>query len=59
MRKFFDIDVMLRGRFVHTFRISVLLADKISSLGRKAGVLYRPSGETHRVAYAVTQRPTL
>lgn len=29
MRKYFDIDVMLCGRFVHTFRISVLLADKI------------------------------
>lgn len=26
-RKFIDIDVMLRGRFVHTFRISTLLAD--------------------------------
>lgn len=33
MRKYFDIDVMLRGRFVHTFRISVLLADKISPDG--------------------------
>ena len=34
MRKYFDIDVMLRGRFVHTFRISVLLADAISPEGK-------------------------
>lgn len=34
MRKYFDIDVMLRGRFVHTFRISVLLADAISPDGK-------------------------
>ena len=33
MRKYFDIDVMLRGRFVHTFRTSVLLADKIGPDG--------------------------
>lgn len=32
-RKFIDIDVMLRGRFVHTFRISTLLADGIASDG--------------------------
>lgn len=32
-RKFIDIDVMLRGRFVHTFRISALLADSIDSNG--------------------------
>lgn len=34
MRKYFDIDVMLRGRFVHTFRISVLLADAFSPDGK-------------------------
>ena len=34
MRKYFDIDVMLRGRLVHTFRISVLLADAISPDGK-------------------------
>lgn len=28
-RKFIDLDVMLRGRFVHTFRISILMADRI------------------------------
>lgn len=33
-RKFIDIDVMLRGRFVHTFRISTLLADGIASDGK-------------------------
>lgn len=33
-RKFIDIDVMLRGRFVHTFRISTLLADKIDPDGK-------------------------
>lgn len=32
-RKFIDIDVMLRGRFVHTFRISMLLADGTTSDG--------------------------
>lgn len=31
--KFIDIDVMLRGKFVHTFRISTLLADGITSDG--------------------------
>ena len=33
-RKFIDMDVMLRGRFVHTFRISTLLADKIDTDGK-------------------------
>ncbi len=28
------LDVMLRGRFVHTFRISALLADKIDTDGK-------------------------
>lgn len=32
-RNFIDIDVMLRGQFVHTFRISTLLADSIDSKG--------------------------
>lgn len=32
-RKFILADVMLAGRFVHTFRIPVLLADKIDSSG--------------------------
>ena len=31
--KFINIDVMLRGRFVHTFRISTLLADRIAPDG--------------------------
>lgn len=29
VKKFFDADIMLRGRFVHTMRISILVADKI------------------------------
>ncbi len=32
--KYINIDVMLRGRFVHTFRISTLLAERIESDGR-------------------------
>lgn len=32
--KFINIDVMLRGRFVHTFRLSSLLADKIDNDGK-------------------------
>ena len=32
-RKYVLADVMCNGRFVHTFRISVLLADKIDSSG--------------------------
>lgn len=34
MRKYFDIDVMLRGRFVHTFHIPALMADGITSDGK-------------------------
>lgn len=33
-RKFIDIDVMLRGRFVHAFRVSILLADSVTSDGK-------------------------
>ena len=33
-RKYILADVMLAGRFVHTFRISILLADKIDSYGQ-------------------------
>lgn len=33
MRKFVNIDVMLRGRFVHTFRISTLLAECVDPSG--------------------------
>lgn len=31
--KYIFIDVMLRGRFVHTFKISTLLAERIESDG--------------------------
>lgn len=34
MKKYIDIDVMLRGRFVHTFRVSALVADSISPDGK-------------------------
>ena len=32
--KYVDIDVMLHDRFVHTFRVSILLADKINTDGK-------------------------
>ena len=32
--KFINIDVMLRGRIVHTFRLSALLADRIDDDGK-------------------------
>lgn len=32
--KYISLDVMLRGRFVHTFRISTLLAERIGSDGK-------------------------
>lgn len=32
--KYIAVDVMLRGRFVHTFRISTLLADRIDENGK-------------------------
>lgn len=32
-RKFIAIDVMLRGHFVHTFHVSILLADFIDNNG--------------------------
>lgn len=32
--KFINIDVMLRGQFVHTFRLSALLADQIDTDGK-------------------------
>lgn len=33
VKKFFDADIMLRGRFVHTMRISILVADKLDHDG--------------------------
>lgn len=41
MRKYYFIDVMLRGRFVHTFRLPVLLADRIGPDGNPAFSLRR------------------
>lgn len=34
MRKYIDIDVMLRGRFIRTLRIPTLLAEGISADGK-------------------------
>lgn len=34
LKKFYDLDVMIRDRFVRTFRISVMLADRIDPDGK-------------------------
>lgn len=34
LKKFFNIDVMIGDKFFHTFRVSILLADRISNNGK-------------------------